>query len=58
MPIKKKDSRLYLRVSREQAERLKQAADILSVPASDVVRRAIDRELAKIAKRYPELEAA
>lgn len=58
MPITKKDSRLHLRVSSEQAARLKRAADVASIPASDLVRRALDRELAKLAKRYPELAAA
>lgn len=58
MPIQKKDTRLQLRVSTEQTERLKKAADILSVPASDLVRRALDRELDKIGRRFPEVARA
>lgn len=58
MPIQRKDTTLQVRASSEQVERLKRAADILSIPASDLVRRALDRELNKIARRFPEIAKA
>ena len=56
--MKKKDTRLNLRISTEQAERLNKAAEVSEKPASEIVRQAIDRKLAEMARRYPELQAA
>lgn len=56
--MKKKDTRLNLRISSEQAERLTKAAEVSEKPASEIVRQAIDRKLAEMARRYPEIQAA
>jgi predicted DNA-binding protein len=56
--MNKKDTRLNLRISTEQAERLNKAAAVSERPASEIVRQAIDRKLAEMARRYPELVAA
>lgn len=56
--MKKKDTRLNLRISAEQAERLTKAAEVSEKPASEIVRQAIDRKLAEMARRFPELKAA
>jgi hypothetical protein len=39
-------------------ERLERAAEILEVPASEFVRKAIEEKLSKLARRYPELAKA
>jgi predicted DNA-binding protein len=56
--MKKKDTRLHIRASSEQMERLEKAAEILEVPAAELVRRAIEDKLSRLAKRYPELAKA
>jgi len=56
--MKKKDKTLQIRASSEQVNRLEKAAEILDVPASEVVRKAIDEKLSKLARRYPELAKA
>jgi uncharacterized protein (DUF1778 family) len=56
--MRKKDTRLHLRASSEQMERLERAAEILEVPASEFVRKAIEEKLSKLARRYPELAKA
>jgi uncharacterized protein (DUF1778 family) len=56
--MKNKDTRLELRATSEQVERLTKAAEILEMPASEFVRRAVEEKLSKLARRYPELAKA
>lgn len=56
--MKKKDTRIYIRATSEQIDRLQKAADLLEMPASDIVRRALEEKLTKLSKRYPELAKA
>jgi hypothetical protein len=57
--IKTKDTRLpSVRTSSEQVQRLVRAAEILDTKTSDLVRKAIEEKLTKLAKRYPELAKA
>jgi predicted DNA-binding protein len=54
-----KDTRFpSVRTSAEQVERLNRAAELLDKPISELVRRAIEKELATLAKRFPELKKA
>lgn len=54
--IQNKDTRLHIRTSTEQLNRLARASELLEIPTSEFVRRLIDEKLAKLAKRFPELE--
>lgn len=56
--MKPKDTRLNIRNNSDQMERLQKAADILEMPVSDFVRRAIEEKLEKLSRRYPELAKA
>lgn len=53
--IPNKDTRLHIRTTADQVERLGKASEILETPASEIVRKAIEEKLSKLAKRYPEL---
>ncbi|HEY6244601.1 MAG TPA: hypothetical protein VIX17_11665 [Pyrinomonadaceae bacterium] len=54
-----KDTRFpSVRTSAEQVERLNRASELLDKPISELVRRAIEKELAALAKRFPELKKA
>lgn len=55
--IKNKNTRFpSVRTSEDQVERLVKAADLLEETTSDLVRRAVEKELARLARRFPELE--
>jgi uncharacterized protein (DUF1778 family) len=56
--MKKKDTRLHLRASSEQVSRIEKAAEILEIPSSEFVRKAVEEKLARLARRYPELAKA
>jgi uncharacterized protein (DUF1778 family) len=56
--MKKKNTRLQVRASKEQVGRIEKAADLLEMPASEFVRRAVEEKLSKLARRYPELAKA
>lgn len=53
--MKKKDIRIHLRASSEQAARINTAAIVLDVPASQLIRDAVDEKLDRLAKRIPSL---
>lgn len=54
--IPNKDTRLHIRTSTEQLQRLMRASELLEMPTSELVRRLIDEKLKQLARRYPELE--
>jgi predicted DNA-binding protein len=56
--MRKKDKTLQIRASSEQMARLEKASEILDIPASEIVRKAIDERLSRLARRYPELAKA
>jgi predicted DNA-binding protein len=51
----KKDARIHIRASSELAERLSQASELADVPASQLIREAVDEKLDKLSKRFPAL---
>lgn len=53
--MKKKNNRLNLRIPDDQMERLNKAAEVLDTTISDFARRLFDKEMDRLAKRYPEL---
>lgn len=59
MLMKKKDSRFpSVRTSADQVERLNLASELTDKPTSELVRRAIEKELTQLAKRFPKLRRA
>lgn len=54
--LKPKDERLHVRTDEDELRRIKKAAEIVKLPTSDFIRKAIDKEVNRLARRYPELQ--
>jgi len=54
-----KDTRLpSVRLSQEELNRLLKAADLAGERPSEFIRKALDKEVSRLARRHPELEKA
>ncbi|HEX7313257.1 MAG TPA: hypothetical protein VF297_05025 [Pyrinomonadaceae bacterium] len=56
--MKHKPERIHIRAEDDLKERLRAAAEVVGEPASKIVRDAVNEKLAKLARRYPQLQTA